>query len=120
MSTIGQRIKERREELRMTQEDLGKRCGTTKQTIFKYESGIVTNIPMDRLCAIADALYISPAVLMGWEERQPAELTPDDALQLAFDARPDLRLLFSTAKDASPEDIQTAIKIISALKDKSS
>lgn len=48
-------------------------------------------------------------------------LSPQDIeLQLAFDARPDLRLLFSTAKDASPEDIQTAIKIISALKDKNS
>ena len=113
MSTIGQRIKDRREELKMTQEDLGRRCGTTKQTIFKYESGIITNIPMDRLCAIADALYVNPAFLMGWDDRQPTEISLDDALQLAFDARPDLRLLFSTAKDASPEDVQTAIKIIS-------
>lgn len=115
MASIGQRIKDRREELKMTQEDLGKRCGTTKQTIFKYEAGIVTNIPMDRLCAIAEALYISPAALMGWEEPKP---NLDEVLQRAFDSRPDLRLLFSAAKDASPEDIQTAIKIISALKDK--
>jgi len=52
----------------MTQEELGKICGTTKQTIFKYESGIVTNIPMDRLCDIANALHVSPAYLMGWED----------------------------------------------------
>ena len=49
MNNIGQKIKERRELLKITQEELGKACGTTKQTIFKYESGIVTNIPMDRL-----------------------------------------------------------------------
>lgn len=65
---VGQRIKELREQRQMTQEALGALCGTTKQTIFKYETGIVTNIPMDRVCKIAEALHVSPAYLMGWEE----------------------------------------------------
>ena len=69
--TIGQRIKTVREQSNMTQEDLGKACKTTKQTIFKYEAGIVTNIPMDRLCDIARALDVSPSFLMGWEEIMP-------------------------------------------------
>lgn len=68
MNSIGRKIKERRELLKMTQEELGKICGTTKQSIFKYETGIVTNIPMDRLCKIADALNVTPAWLMGWTE----------------------------------------------------
>ena len=65
--TIGQRIKTVREQSNMTQEDLGKACKTTKQTIFKYEAGIITNIPMDRLCDIAKALDVSPSFLMGWD-----------------------------------------------------
>ena len=65
---IGQRIKAVRESKRMTQEELGVACGTTKQTIFKYETGIVTNIPLDRLEQIASALSVSPAYLMGWED----------------------------------------------------
>lgn len=64
----GQTIKALRESIGLTQEELGKACGTTKQTIFKYEMGIITNIPMDRLCAIAKALKVTPAHLMGWEE----------------------------------------------------
>ena len=67
MNTIGSRIRQAREAAGLTQAELGKRCNTTKQTIFKYENGIVTNIPMDRVSIIAQALGIEPAHLMGWK-----------------------------------------------------
>lgn len=44
--TIGERIKAAREAKGMSQEDLGKSFGATKQTIYKYETGIITNIPL--------------------------------------------------------------------------
>ena len=69
--TIGERIKKKREELGLTQEELGRLCGTTKQSVFKYENGIVTNIPLDRLSTIAEKLNVSTAYLMGWEEERP-------------------------------------------------
>lgn len=69
---IGQRIKESREAAGLTQEMLGNLCGTTKQTIFKYESGIVTNIPLDRLEKIASVLNVSAAYLMGWSDSEAA------------------------------------------------
>lgn len=65
---IGIKIKDCRESLGLTQEELGLLCGTSKQTIFKYEKGVVTNIPLDRLEKIADALHTTPAYLMGWED----------------------------------------------------
>ena len=68
MSTIGSRIRLARESADMTQEQLGKLCSTTKQTIFKYENDIVTNIPMDRIEVIASALKVSPVYLMGWDD----------------------------------------------------
>lgn len=68
MSTIGSRIRFARESADMTQEQLGKLCGTTKQTIFKYENDIVTNIPMDRVEVIASALRVSPVYIMGWDD----------------------------------------------------
>lgn len=76
--TIGSRIKNAREGKRITQEELGKACGTTKQTIFKYETGLVTNIPLDRLEKIADALDVSPASLMGWKE--PSSPLPQNTM----------------------------------------
>lgn len=69
--TKGDRIRAAREEKGITQEELGRMCGTTKQTIFKYESGTVTNIPLDRLEKLAEILGVTPCFIMGWEEAQP-------------------------------------------------
>lgn len=66
--TIGKKIRELRKTNKITQEELAKIIGTTKQNIYKYETGIVTNIPSDKIEAIAKALNTTPAYLMGWEE----------------------------------------------------
>ena len=66
MMSIGQRIKECRELLKMTQESLANKIGTTKQTIYKYENDIITNIPSDKIELIAKTLGTSPSYLMGW------------------------------------------------------
>lgn len=65
--TVGDRIRAARESRDMTQEELGKICGVKKQTIFKYESNIITNIPFDKLELISAGLKISVPKLMGWE-----------------------------------------------------
>ena len=58
--TIGERIKAIREENGMTQTELADAIGTTKQNIYKYESNIVTDIPSDRIEAIARVFKITP------------------------------------------------------------
>ena len=65
--TLGEKIRKKRIERDITQEELAKAINTTKQTIYKYEQGIVTNIPSDKIELIAKALDVSPAYLMGWE-----------------------------------------------------
>lgn len=64
--TLGDRIRTAREALKLTQGELGALCNTTKQTIFKYEMGIVTNIPLDRLALLSEKLGVTPAYLLGW------------------------------------------------------
>jgi len=64
----GERIKIARESKQMTQEELGRLCGTTKQTIYKYETGAITNIPLDKLEAIAAALGVSSSYLAKWDD----------------------------------------------------
>ncbi len=74
----GERIRRARELCGMTQEELGRACETTKQTIFKYESGIVTNIPTDRVERIAEVTGVSPAYIMGWDDQLPDAAQPID------------------------------------------
>ena len=74
--TIGYRIKTARERSNMTLEEVAKLCNTTKQTIFKYENEIVTNIPYDKIVLLSKALDVSPSYLFGWDEKKdsPSEL----------------------------------------------
>lgn len=58
--TVGSTIRAAREAAGLTQEELGKKCGTTKQTIYKYETGKIENIPKGRIKKIASVLGISP------------------------------------------------------------
>lgn len=66
--TIGQRIRFARENKNLTLDEVAKRCSTTKQTIFKYENEIVTNIPYDKIVLLSKALDVSPSYLFGWDE----------------------------------------------------
>lgn len=67
---IGDRIKHRRLELRMSGEELAKRLGKNRSTVFRYENGEIENLPLDVLEPIAKALQTTPQYLMGWEEVQ--------------------------------------------------
>lgn len=65
---IGYRIKSKREMLGISQTDLANKVGIAKQTLYKYENNIVTNIPSDVIEKLSYYLECSPAYLMGWEE----------------------------------------------------
>lgn len=74
--TIGKRIKQRREALGIGQTQLAEQIGSSKQNLYKYENGIITNIPSEKIEAIAKALYTTPAYLMGWSEDPTANASP--------------------------------------------
>ena len=67
---IGKRIRERRRELKISAEELGKRIGKDRSTIFRYEKGEIEKLPLEILEPVAKALDTTPAVLMGWEKIQ--------------------------------------------------
>ena len=70
-----------------------------------------------QLRQVADILDTTPSYLMG-ETEEPSPSADDEMTQLltALREREDMRMLFSLAKDASPEDVRQAVKIIPALR----
>ena len=74
--TIGDKIKILRENLGMSQEELAKSINTIKQTIYKYENNLITNIPSDKIEKMAVKLYTTPAYLMGWDETPTTTIHP--------------------------------------------
>ena len=68
MATAGRRIKGFREAAGISQTELAAKIGVSKQSLYKYENDIITNIPSDKIELIASVLGISPADIMGWIE----------------------------------------------------
>lgn len=69
--TLGEKIKAYREGVGLTQEEVAAALGTTPQNIYKYEKGIVTNIPLNKLTKLADLFGVAPWELTGWQGAAP-------------------------------------------------
>lgn len=72
--TIGEKIKIRRNELRLSQRELSDKMGySNHSTIGKIENGKV-DIPQSRIVQFAEVLGVSVAYLMGWDEEIKEEI----------------------------------------------
>lgn len=69
--TVGERIKSLRTSLEMSQVEFADKINVSKQTLYKYENNIITNIPSDKIEAAAKIGNVTPAFLMGWEPLKP-------------------------------------------------
>lgn len=65
--SVGKRIKQRRQELKMSVNELANRLNKNRTTIYRYEKGDIENLPLDVLEPLANALETTPGYLMGWE-----------------------------------------------------
>lgn len=116
MATYGENIKKRRLELGMTQVDLAEKIGETKQTIWKYESGRVTNIPLPKVSAIAKALNCSLEDITGWETKNP--VTESDGLEESIDLSQlseDRKKLIHDILKASDQDVSFVLQMTERL-----
>lgn len=67
-TTIGERIRNARIARQMTLEEVAKIVNVSRQTIQRYESGVIGNIPSDNIELLSKALNVTPAYIMGWEK----------------------------------------------------
>ena len=73
---IGERIRQRREELGISQSELARRVGyKSRSSINKLEKDDKNGVSREQLYKIAQALKTTPSYLMGWESEEVASLT---------------------------------------------
>lgn len=80
MEQTGERIANARIRAKLTQDDLARLIGTSRPTVCRYETGAIGIIPPDKIEAIAKALSVTPAYLMGWQG--PAPIVTEDVVRL--------------------------------------
>lgn len=73
MSTLQNRIKERRLSLNLTLLDVAEQLGVREATVQRYESGEIKNIKHETIVQLAKILDCSPSYLMGWEDSLPQD-----------------------------------------------
>lgn len=98
--TTGQRIKARRQELKLTQRELAAQLGYTDHTTLTRIEADKVDLPQSRIEKIAEVLGVSIGYLMGWEEN------PDDLGALAGRVLKDpfLLNLVQNCEELDPED----------------
>lgn len=76
--SIGERIKARRIELGMSQDELAKKIGyKSRSSINKIEIGSL-QLRQKKIKEIAVALETTPSYIMGWDEEKPASNNETD------------------------------------------
>lgn len=92
-------IREKRQELGLTYEQLGELVGVGKSTVRKWETGMIENMRRDNIIALSKALNISPALLMGWDFSKTAINTSNNYSEEEQQHIEDLRKLNNIGKN---------------------
>lgn len=113
--TLGEKVKLKREELNLSQEELAEKMNyKSKTSIHKIEVGI-TDLPLSKVKELAAVLKTTPAYLMGWEEEKTQEkennifsqLTAEELAKLEKFKNMSTVMFMNEGNDISDEDKET-------------
>lgn len=124
---VGERIKSKRLELGMSQDELAKKCGyKSRSSVNKIE--LARDLPLNKVELFAKALDVTPAYLMGWEDMPQQSQNTDreddkmwyldrETAELAQELKdsPELRVLFDAARNVPAEDLRVVQATVEAL-----
>lgn len=119
MKTIGDRIREERENQGMTQDELAKRLNYAhRSAVNKLEHK--TKLTTDKVQLVADALGVPVSRLMGWEDEENEYYENDETSDLAQRIKDNhqLKALLAIQSDMEPEDLDAIFQMAIALKRK--
>ena len=127
MNKLYENIKNRRNALGMTQQELAEKMGyTNRSSIAKIENGAV-DLSQSKIIQFAKALETTPSELMGEVEYTDVRTdghTPeyyDDAtaqrVTEAMRNNPDSRIVFDAVSTMTPEDLTIIAKLVEKMSD---
>lgn len=79
LMTMGEYIKQLREERGWTMDELGKKVGVNRAAVQKWEKGTVENIKRSKIKELAKIFGVSPCELMCWEEDPGPKEAPEES-----------------------------------------
>lgn len=111
MSYFSDTLLHLRRQAGLSQQALADATGLSRSAVGMYETG-KREPDIDTLRLLSEFFGVDMNTLTSPESAQSAELAE---LLEALRSRDEMRMLFKLAKDATPEDVRKAVKIIEAL-----
>lgn len=115
------KIKQRRQELDLSYQDLANITGISKSTLQRYETGFIKKVPITQIEIIAKALHVTPGYLMGWEENKTEIESLEDTLtdknkeDIPVLDDPDIRMIARKSLNNDPKKIKKLKRVIEAI-----
>lgn len=110
-TVVGERIRIRRKELRLTQSQLAEMTGYSDKTaISRIESG-ENDLTQSKIVMFADALNTTPSYLMGWVEEPTPKKAHTPKGKMAMESKNELLTAYESADDKT----QRAVRILLGL-----
>ena len=78
-------LKQRRQELGLTLEEVGEACGVGKSTVRKWETGAIKNMRRDKVLLLAKKLQVDPMLIIDSVDA-PSTPFPDERILAAYHA----------------------------------
>lgn len=115
-NVLAQRLLLSRRDLDITQADLAQHTGNTSAAyISDLERGKVTNPTVEVIAALAGALGVSPAYLLGWSDIPLPGDTIAEA-RVPYTVDPNVQALLDLYEDLDPANQAIALEIINTLR----
>ena len=89
--TIGEKLLKLRINAKKTREEVAKIIGVSPQAIYKYENGIVENLPLNRIEKFSKLYNVTPSFLMGWEDNPSPLSEKEKSLIFSYRAHPEMQ-----------------------------
>lgn len=113
MKTTGERIKELRKSLGISQQELAEQLGyKDKSSIARIETDSY-KLPQCKIKKLADILETAPSYLMGWDDETEPCYFESEIIQLAqkIQTDPNLRMLYESSRKLSQAELR-AVRIM--------
>lgn len=114
--TMGDRLRLRRRELGITQEQVAVACRITKSTVSRYEQGLIEHPHRPTVEAMAKVLHVQPDWLYGGEAAEfTAQAEGGDVRQIIADAKARLMRQDGLMFDGVPVSAEALQSILDAI-----
>ena len=115
---LADRILLSRRDLDITQEDLAAQAGNVSPAyVSSLERGKVTNPTVEVVAALAGALGVSPAYLLGWSDIPlPGEANTIAEGSVPYTVNPAIQAMLDLYEDLDPANQAIALEIINTLR----